>query len=104
MVDFSATRIWDVHAHPFLDRGEISPDDFVRLTAFGGGAEEFFDQAGMEATAELSSEIQQWKRQTTWHKLLIRELATYFGVERSLEAVVCRTWRRTSPISTRSTR
>ena len=88
MVDFSATRIWDVHAHPFLDRGEISPDDFVRLTAFGGGAEEYFDQAGIEATAELSSEIQQWKRQTTWHKLLIRELTTYFGVERSLEAVV----------------
>jgi hypothetical protein len=88
MVDFATTRVWDVHAHPFLDRGEISPDDFVRLTAFGGGAEDYFAQAGIETTAEISAEIQQWKRQTTWHKLLVKELADYFGVERSLDAVV----------------
>jgi hypothetical protein len=88
MVDFSKTRVWDVHAHPFLDRGKISADDFVRLTAFGGGAEEYFAQAGIEPTAEISAEIQQWKRQTTWHKLLVRELSDYFGVERSLDAVV----------------
>ncbi|HEX3301672.1 MAG TPA: amidohydrolase family protein [Thermomicrobiales bacterium] len=88
MVDFATTRVWDVHAHPFLDRGPISPDDFVRLTAFGGGAEEYFEQGGIEPTAEVSAEIQQWKRQTTWHKLLVRELADYFGVERSLDTVV----------------
>ena len=88
MVDFSTTRVWDVHAHPFLDRGQVSADDFVRLTAFGGGAEEYFAQAGIEPTAEISAEIQQWKRQTTWHKLLVRELADFFGVERSLDVVV----------------
>ena len=53
MVDFSTTRVWDVHAHPFLDRGQVSADDFVRLTAFGGGAEEYFAQAGIEPTAEI---------------------------------------------------
>jgi len=88
MVDFSRTRLWDVHAHPFLDRGQITPDDFVRLTAFGGGAEEYFEQAGIAPTTELGAEIQAWKRNTTWHKLLIRELAEYFQVERSLDAVV----------------
>ncbi len=88
MVDFSQTRIWDIHAHPFLDRGPVSDDDFVRLTAFGGGAEKYFTDAGIEATPAISAEIQTWKRQTTWHKLLVRELSSYFGVERSLEAVV----------------
>lgn len=88
MVDFSNTRIWDIHAHPFLDRGSVSADDFVRLTAFGGGAEEYFADAGIEPTAAISSEIQTWKRQTTWHKLLVRELSDYFGVDRSLDAVV----------------
>jgi uncharacterized protein len=88
MVDFSTTRVWDVHAHPFLDRGPISADDFVRLTAFGGGAEPYFEQGGIEPTADITAEIQQWKRQTTWHKLLVRELADYFGTERSLDAVV----------------
>ena len=88
MVDFAATRVWDVHAQPFLDRGQVSADDFVRLTAFGGGAEAYFEQGGIEPTAEISVETQRWKRQTTWHKLLVRELADYFGVARSLDAVV----------------
>jgi uncharacterized protein len=88
MADFSKTRVWDVHAHPFLDRGPVSPDDFVRLTAFGGGAEEYFADADIKPNAGISQEIQQWKRQTTWHKLLVRELATFFEVERTLDAVV----------------
>src|SRR5215216_7360412 len=88
MVDFAQTRVWDIHAHPFLDRGAVSTDDFVRLTAFGGGAEDYFDQAGIEPSAEIQAEIQEWKRQTTWHKLLVQELADFFQVERNLDAVV----------------
>jgi hypothetical protein len=60
----------------------------VRLTAFGGGAEDYFDQAGIEPSTEIRAEIQEWKRQTTWHKLLVRELADFFQVERNLDAVV----------------
>src|SRR4051812_30571242 len=88
MVDFSATRLWDVHAHPFLDRGPVTPTDFVRLTGFGGGWEPYFAEAGIETTPEVNAEIDQWKRNTTWHKLLVRELAEYFGTERTLEAVI----------------
>jgi hypothetical protein len=88
MPDFSSTRLWDVHAHPFLNRGAVTPDEFLRLTGFGGGWEPYFAEAGIEATPELSIEINEWKRNTTWHKLLVRELAAYFGCERTLEAVV----------------
>src|SRR4051794_7916071 len=88
MPDFSSTRLWDVHAHPFLNRGAVTPDEFLRLTGFGGGWEPYFAEAGVKATPELSAEINQWARNTTWHKLLVRELAGYFGCERSLEAVV----------------
>src|SRR5687768_12791768 len=89
MVDFSNTRVWDVHAHPFLDRGPVSPDEFARLLSFGNmDAEQYFADAGVDLSSELTTEIHQWKRQTTWHKLLLRELAEHFGCERSLNAVV----------------
>src|SRR5688500_9234473 len=89
MVDLSQTRLWDVHAHPFLDRGEVTADDFVRLTSFGNSnAEAYFEQAEIEVTTEVAAEIQAWKRNTTWHKLLVRELAAFFGVDRTLDAVV----------------
>ena len=89
MVDFAGTRVWDVHAHPFLDRGQISPDEFLRLTSFGNAdAENYFAEGGVERDRTLDAEITDWKRQTTWHKLLVRELSAYFGVDRNLEAVV----------------
>jgi len=88
MIDFSESQMWDVHAHPFLNRGAITPDEFANLTGFGGGTEEYFAEGGIEPTKEISAEIQAWKRSTTWHKLLVRELARYFGTARTLDAVV----------------
>jgi len=88
MVDFSSSRMWDVHAHPFLNRGPVSADQFAILTGFGGGAGEYFAEGGITPDAVIDAEIQQWKRSTTWHKLLVKELATYLGTDRTLDAVV----------------
>ena len=81
MVDFSSSRMWDVHAHPFLNRGPVSADQFAILTGFGGGAGEYFAEGGITPDAGIDAEIQQWKRSTTWHKLLVKELATYLGAD-----------------------
>ena len=89
MVDFSQTRIWDIHAHPFLDRGQVSADDFLRLTSFcNPNAEKYYADGGIELTPDVDAEIQEWIQSTTWYKLLIRELAAYFDCDRSLDAVV----------------
>jgi hypothetical protein len=88
MIDLSASPVYDVHAHPFLNPGSVTPDQFSILTGFGGGASEYFAAGGVEPTPEIEAEIQTWKRQTTWHKLLVKELAAFFEVESRLEAVV----------------
>ena len=87
-IDLSGARVFDVHAHPFLNRGAVTADQFSVLTGFGGGAEGYFEEGGIEATPAVSAEIQRWKRNTTWHRLLVRELAAFHGVEATLEAVV----------------
>src|SRR3712207_3514775 len=88
MVDLSQARVLDIHAHPFLNAGAPTPDQFSILAGFGGGAGEYFEAGGIEVTSEVEAEIQAWKRNTTWHKLLVKELAGFFGVEPTLEAVV----------------
>src|SRR5687767_11544959 len=89
MVDLSQTRIWDVHAHPFLDHGQITTDDFIRLTSFcNPNAEKYFADGGMDLTPDIRAEIDTWIQNTTWYKLLIRELAAFFGCERSVDGVV----------------
>ena len=88
MPDFSSSRLWDVHAHPFLNRGSVTPEEFLRITGFGGGWEPYYEEGGISITPEISTEIDTWKRNTTWHKLLVRELSTYFDCDRSLDAVV----------------
>ena len=87
-VDLSGARMFDIHAHPFRNRGAVTADQFAILTGFGGGAEGYFQEGGIEVTPAVSAEIQRWKRNTTWHRLLVRELATFHGVEPTLEAVV----------------
>jgi hypothetical protein len=89
MVDFAQTRVWDIHAHPFLDRGPATPDEFLLLTSFcNPQAEKYFADGGIELTTDVKTEVRQWTQSTTWYKLLIRELSKYFQVDRSLDAVV----------------
>jgi uncharacterized protein len=88
MVDVAHLPVVDVHAHPFLDKGQLTPEQFVNLTAFGGGSQEYMEQGGIEFTAAVRDELQGGKRWTTYHKRMVRDLARYFDVEPSLDAVV----------------
>ncbi len=38
MPDLHDLAVVDVHCHPFLDKGEITAEQFVDLTAVGGGS------------------------------------------------------------------
>lgn len=88
MADLSALSVTDVHAHPFLDRGAITTEQFTNFTAFGGGSQEFMEQAGIEFTGEVRGELLRVKQDTLYFRRLIRDLAGYFGCDPTLDAVV----------------
>ena len=90
MVDVDHLPVVDVHCHPFLNRGAITPEEFVNLTAFGGGSEEFMAQGGIEWTDDVRAELQRTKRDTLYHKRMVRDLAGFFGVEPDLDTVMAR--------------
>lgn len=88
MADLAALPVTDVHAHPFLDRGAITTEEFVNFTAFGGGSPAFMEQAGIAVTDDVRGELLRVKQDTIYYRRLIRDLSAFFGCEPTLEAVV----------------
>ncbi len=88
MVDVSHLPVVDVHCHPFLNKGRVTPEEFTEKTAFGGGSREYMEQGGVAFTDDVRAELQTGKRWTTYHKRMVRDLAAFFDVEPTLEAVV----------------
>ncbi len=88
MVELAHLPVVDVHAHPFLHRESITAERFTDLTKFGGGSKEYMEQGGIAFTEEVRQELLAVKRETTYHRFMVRCLATYFGVAPELEAVV----------------
>ena len=88
MADLSALSVTDVHAHPFLDRGAITTEEFTNFTAFGGGSREYMEQAGIDFTDDVRGELLRVKQDTLYYRRLIRDLAAFFGCDPTLEAVV----------------
>lgn len=88
MSDLSALPVVDVHAHPFLDRGAITAEDFINFTAFGGGSDGFMEQGGIAFTDDVRGELLRVKQDTLYFKRLIRDLAAFFGCEATVQAVV----------------
>lgn len=88
MADLSALSVTDVHAHPFLDRGAITAEEFTNFTAFGSGSQAYMEQAGIEFTDDVRSELLGLKQDTLYYRRMIRDLAGFFGCEPTLDAVV----------------
>ena len=88
MADLSALSVTDVHAHPFLDRGAITTEEFTNFRAFGGGSREYMEQAGIDFTDDVRGELLRVKQDTLYYRRLVRDLAAFFGCDPTLEAVV----------------
>lgn len=87
-IDVTNLSVVDVHCHPFLDRGELSADDFTRLTAFGGVGDDWLPAGGVELTDGVRDELRRFRRDTAYHQRMVAALAAFFGVEPVLEAVL----------------
>ncbi|MGE3797945.1 MAG: amidohydrolase family protein [Thermomicrobiales bacterium] len=81
MVDVHRLPVVDIHAHPFLDRGPVSLEEFTNLTAFGGGDQEYMEVGGVAFDDGVRAELQQIKQQTVYFKRLMLDLAAFLGVE-----------------------
>ena len=55
-VDLSGARMFDVHAHPFLNRGAVTPDEFVELTGFGSMFPHHLEEGGVEGCLEAGAD------------------------------------------------
>ena len=95
MVDVSGLPVLDVHAHPFLNKGAVSADQFADLTSFGtgfggssGGSQLYMEQGGFAWTSEMADEFQRTKRSTLYFTRMINDLARFLGTSPDVESVL----------------
>jgi hypothetical protein len=78
----------DVHCHPFVNRGELTPAELVDAASFTGGSAAWVAEAGIPLDDHLINEVQQLRRNTVYFRYLVRQLAAFFDCEPTLERVV----------------
>ncbi len=88
MIEVAHLPVVDVHAHPFLNRGAVTAEEFTDLTAFGGGSRAYLEAGGVAWSDEVRDELQRGKRNTLYFKRMILDLARFFGVEPDVDAVM----------------
>lgn len=88
MVDTSALPVVDVHCHPFVNPGELTPSQFTDQVSFPGGSLDFMAEGGVEVNDQLIAEMQTVRRDVVYFRYLLHQLADFFGCEPQLEQVV----------------
>lgn len=88
MLDLASVPVVDVHCHPFLNKGSVTPEQFTNMTAFGGGSQEYMEEGGVEFEEGARRELQRTKRDTLYFRRMLRDLAGFFGVDLDLKAVL----------------
>lgn len=88
MIELAHLPVVDVHCHPFLNKGEVTVDEFTDMTAFGGGSRAYLEAGGVAYTAQVHQELQRIKRDTVYFRRMVRDLAAFFEVPPALETVL----------------
>lgn len=86
--EFADLPAVDVHCHPFLNRGALDAETFTNVASFGGGSQAYMEQGGVAFTDAVRHELQGLKRDTLYFRRMVRDLAAYFGVAPTLDAVL----------------
>jgi len=88
MIELSDLPVVDVHCHPFVPQGELTPEQFTNLASFPGGSAAYMAEGGVEVNKALIAELQTGRRSVIYFRYLVRELARFFNCEPLLERVV----------------
>lgn len=89
MIDLRDVPVVDVHCHPFLNHGPLAADGFTNLAAFTGGNNRRYMEAGdVDVDDAVEDELQEVQHSTVYFHRLVRDLAGFFGVEPTIDAVI----------------
>jgi predicted TIM-barrel fold metal-dependent hydrolase len=88
MIDTSPLPVVDVHCHPFLDRGEVTAEEFTEAVSFGGGSLKYMAAGGVTVDDELRDELQRVKRDAVYFRYLVRQMAEFFNCPPELDEVL----------------
>ncbi len=88
MVETSGLPVVDVHCHPFINQGELSPRQFTDLVSFPGGSLEFMAEGGVDVNDDLIDELQRVRHDVVYFRYMLHQLANFFDCEPHLEHIV----------------
>lgn len=88
MIDISALPVVDVHCHPFVNPGALTPGEFTDLASFPGGSAEYMAEGGVAVDDGLVAELQGVKRDAIYFRYLVRQLATFLGCAPDLDSIL----------------
>ncbi len=87
-MDAAALPVVDVHCHPFIYQGDLTPEEFTNLVSFPGGSEDYMAQGGVVVDDALLAELQRVRRDTLYFRYLMRQLAAFLDCEPDLYVIV----------------
>lgn len=88
MIDTSTMRVLDVHAHPFVNRGEQTAEEFTDTISFGGGSPAYMEQGGVTVDDAVLEELRRNKHDVVYFRYTVRALADLFDCAPQLDAVI----------------
>jgi uncharacterized protein len=88
VVDVQRLPVVDIHAHPFLDAGQLTVEQFTDMTAFGGGSRQYMEEGGISYDDGVRDELLSGKQATLYFKRMVLDLSSFFGCEPTTEAVI----------------
>ncbi|PJF23887.1 MAG: hypothetical protein CUN53_20620, partial [Phototrophicales bacterium] len=65
----------------------LSADDFINVTAFGGGSPQYLEEAGVAVDESALAFLRAAKTDTVYFRHMIHRLAAYFGVNPDVDSV-----------------
>ena len=80
-MDFSELPVIDVHGHPYTRKEKLTADEWVNVTAFGGGSRQYLEAGGISVDDDILQDLQRNKRGTLYFQFMINRMAEYFGCD-----------------------
>jgi hypothetical protein len=88
MFDLSDLPIADVHCHPFISREVMTTDEFVNVTAFGGGSTQYLEEANIPVDSTQLDQLQRAKRDVIYFRHMTHRLAELFACEPDIDQII----------------
>jgi hypothetical protein len=90
VIDTSMLPVVDVHCHPFLNKGEVTAEEFTNAVSFGGGSRDYMAAGGVTVDNNVIGELQRIKRDVVYFRHMVHQLAIFFNCPSDLEHVIAR--------------